>query len=350
MVPMDGGKMNGLPGGGLRRRAVLKLIAATGTGLALSQATSRLAAALNNRGHPPAVIWVNQGGDDLNLLSLLGAEAPAFMDLVTQSWNLVSQQALVPTGFDPSRVRLTQAPIAVVETIPPPEALTEGPGKVFRVRLEKAKAAILVGTDACYGGATGSADRVADFERLCRRLKTPVIKLPGLPVPPHHLVGVLAHLEWFGFPNLDRHRRPVVYYGKTVCQTCERRTDLERGALAGAFGEPGCLLALGCKGPITHNTCSTLRWNSGENWCVGAGGPCTGCSEPGYPNHGGLGLYGALTRADGLERPGFWNRMEGAGFALLALAGAGALLQLVRSALFGGTERPQSTPSHRREG
>ena len=97
-------------------------------------------------------------------------------------------------------------------------------------------------------------------------------------LPPQHVVGVLAYLEYFGFPALDGHGRPLLYYGRTVCETCERRIDLDNGRFARSFGEEGCLLRLGCKGLVTHNSCSTARWNGGENWCVGVGGPCVGWS------------------------------------------------------------------------
>jgi [NiFe] hydrogenase small subunit len=39
---------------------------------------------------------------------------------------------------------------------------------------------------------------------------------------------------------------------------------------------------MGCKGPDTYNNCSTVMFNDGTNWPIGAGHPCIGCSEPGF--------------------------------------------------------------------
>ncbi len=314
----------------LSRRQLFQLIAAAASGAALLQGTQRLAAALTAQPNPPILLWLNDGGDDLSLLPLLGQQVPHFLELVALQWNVQAFDAVLPTRRDLGTLELPGAPIFVVERLPPPEALDAAAGSPLAARLATAKAAILLGTDACYGGFTEDPARVAHFEGVCRQLKTPLIRLPGVPPPPHHLVGLLAHLEFFGFPPLDASGRPLLYYGETVCITCERRADLDAGHFALAFGESGCLLKLGCKGLVTHNTCSTARWNNGENWCVGAGGPCTGCSEPGYPDHGGIGLYGRLTGGAEGARPVLWGVVEQIGYGLAGLAGAGLLLQSLR--------------------
>ena len=43
-------------------------------------------------------------------------------------------------------------------------------------------------------------------------------------------------------------------------------------------------MSLGCKGPVTHADCPIRLWNHGTNWCIGAGSPCIGCCEPGFPD------------------------------------------------------------------
>lgn len=320
------------------RREVLKWIAASASGMALLQSTRGLARALVSQEDPPALVWLNEGGDDLNLLTLLGQQVPSFLELVTLHWDLRSHSGLLPTGFPAIPSRSNFAPIIVAERLPAAEALAEalaeGSTSPLPGLLKRAKAAVLLGTDACFGGIVTSREDVAAFGEACRRWKTPLIKLPGVPVPPHHLVGVLAHMEYFGFPRLDRHGRPLVYYGSTVCSRCERRGALESGRFAGRFGESGCLLHLGCKGQIAYNSCSISRWNDGENWCVGAGGPCTACAEPGYPDHGGLGLYGALSGSVGGVRLPLWGSLEGFGYALLGLTGFGFFLQLLRRLFF----------------
>jgi NiFe/NiFeSe hydrogenase small subunit C-terminal len=314
----------------LSRRDLFRLLTVSVSGAALLQATERLAAAVASQPNPPILLWLNDGGDDLSLLPLLGQQVPGFLELVTQQWNVQALDAVLPLRGAAEGQDVGGAPILVVERMPPLAALDGPADSPLLTRLASAKAAILLGTDACYGGFTGDPAAVARFGKLCRQLKTPLIRLPGVPPPPHHLVGVLAHLEFFGFPSLDAHGRPVLYYGRTVCVTCERRVDLDEGRFAPAYGQGGCLLKLGCKGLITHNTCSTARWNNGENWCVGAGGPCTGCSEPGYPDHGGVGLYGRLIGGAEGVRPVLWGAVENIGYGMLGLAGLGLGLQALR--------------------
>jgi len=63
------------------------------------------------------------------------------------------------------------------------------------------------------------------------------------------------------------------------------------------LGQPGCLNSLGCNGQNTSADCAVRQWNAGEklgedgvvgvvgeNWCIGAGGPCLGCTEPTFPD------------------------------------------------------------------
>jgi hydrogenase small subunit len=331
----------------LSRRELIKLIAMGASGAVLLQSTQRLAAALTAQPIPPLLLWINDGGDDLGLLPLLGQQVPHFLQLVALQWNVQELDALLPTARGADAEALGTAPILVIERMPPTTALDPTTGSPLAQRLAAAKAAILLGTDACYGGFTTDPGDVAHFDKVCRQLKTPVIRLPGLPPPPHHLVGTLAHLELFGFPALDSQGRPTLYYSQTVCTACERRADLDAGRFALAFGQPGCLLKLGCKGLITHNTCSTARWNNGENWCVGAGGPCTGCSEPGYPDHGGVGLYGRLIGGAEGARPVLWGAVESLGYGVLGLAGLGFALQSLRRWLLPPPEPP--TAARRRE-
>ena len=73
----------------------------------------------------------------------------------------------------------------------------------------------------------------------------------------------------------------------TVTCECGKQYQVKHehaGKFAKSFGEPGCLYELGCKGPVTYADCPKRMWNSGTNWCVGAGSPCHGCVEPDFPD------------------------------------------------------------------
>lgn len=321
----------------------MKWIAATATGVGVLQATGQLASALTGTKNPPALIWVNEYGSDLNLLSLLGNVLPGFLELVHLHWNILAYDALTPTLYN-SQIRTNNlAPVMVVEQISPSMVEETASGNPLLSQIQACKAIIQLGTEACFGGMTLPPERVTRFDKLCKKLNTSVIKLPGIPTPPHHLVGILAHLEFLEFPRLDGHRRPLIYYGESVCLHCEHRADLQRGRYADDFGEQGCLLNLGCKGPITHNSCSKALWNGGQNWCVGAGSPCTGCAEPGYPDHGGMGLQGRLTSPNGSFQNGVWGSVGLAGWGVLGVVGAGVALQTIRK-IFTTRENDSAIP------
>jgi hydrogenase small subunit len=44
----------------------------------------------------------------------------------------------------------------------------------------------------------------------------------------------------------------------------------------------GCLIEMGCKGPVTHNACTKIKWNQGVSFPMMAGHGCIGCSEPDF--------------------------------------------------------------------
>jgi len=154
-----------------------------------------------------------------------------------------------------------------------------------------AMAVVGLGTCAAFGGIPAGAPNptgaVSIAELLAReKIDTPVINIPGCPPHPDWLVGTLAAVMRYGLDavEVDEIGRPMVYFGRLVHETCPRRADFDAGKFARNFGEPGCLYELGCKGPVTYADCPTRMWNSGTNWCVGAGSPCHGCVEPDFPD------------------------------------------------------------------
>jgi len=154
-----------------------------------------------------------------------------------------------------------------------------------------AMAVVALGTCAAYGGIPAGnpnpTGAVGVAELLAREgIDTPVINIPGCPPHPDWLVGSLAAVMRYGLDAVetDDIGRPKVYFGQLVHETCPRRADFDAGKFARNFGEPGCLYELGCKGPVTYADCPTRMWNSGTNWCVGAGSPCHGCVECDFPD------------------------------------------------------------------
>jgi hydrogenase small subunit len=173
---------------------------------------------------------------------------------------------------------------------------------------------IAVGTCAAFGGLpmaspnpTGARD-IASLMRDGEVSSRPLVNLPGCPPIPEAIAAVLLHyLVFEDFPELDELRRPRVFYGATVHEHCGRYHHFVEGRFAERFDGEGarrgwCLLRLGCRGPLTHNACPTLRWNQQTAYPIEAGHPCLGCSEPGFWDRGGF--YRALRTETAPEEAG----------------------------------------------
>ena len=155
-----------------------------------------------------------------------------------------------------------------------------------------AMAVLAVGTCAAYGGVAAAQPNPSGAMGIGELLKTlgiptPVVNIPGCPCHPDWFIGTVARVLLYGLPKpqeLDENGRLKAYFGKSVHNRCINRDYLDEGAFATKFGEVGCLLELGCKGPFTYADCPVCQWNSGVNWCVSANAPCMGCTQPGFPD------------------------------------------------------------------
>lgn len=155
-----------------------------------------------------------------------------------------------------------------------------------------ALAVMAVGTCAAYGGVAAAKPNPSGAVGVGELLKqlqiaTPVINIPGCPCHPEWFIGTVARVLLFGLPKpseVDEYGRLKIYFGKTIHSRCINRDALDEGVFATNFGEPGCLLEIGCKGPFAYGDCTVRQWNSGVNWCIAANAPCMGCTEPGFPD------------------------------------------------------------------
>lgn len=155
-----------------------------------------------------------------------------------------------------------------------------------------AAAVVSVGTCSSFGGIpagkpnpTGAKSVKAVLDEA--KIDVPVINVPGCPPHPDWIVGTLAQVLIGGLPgpeDIDDDGRPLAFYGSLIHENCPRRASFDEGKFAQKFGDTGCLHELGCKGPVTYADCPTRLWNGGVNWCVGAGGPCMGCTQPEFPD------------------------------------------------------------------
>jgi hydrogenase small subunit len=156
-----------------------------------------------------------------------------------------------------------------------------------------------VGTCASFGGlpkANPNPTGAVSIGTLMSQLgiAKPLINVSGCPPMAEVITGVILYYLASGMPALDRLRRPKVYYGETVHEDCYRRERFEEGPWPQGFDDAasrqgGCLYMLGCKGPVTHNACSRIRWNQGTSFPMMSGHGCLGCSEPDFWDRMNLG-------------------------------------------------------------
>jgi hydrogenase small subunit len=121
-----------------------------------------------------------------------------------------------------------------------------------------------------------------------------VINVPGCPPIAEVMTGVLTYILTFGkLPELDRLGRPKMFYGQTIHDKCDRRASFDAGRFVEAWDDEGarngwCLYKMGCRGPVTHNSCSITKWNGGVSFPIGSGHGCIGCSEANFWDDGPL--------------------------------------------------------------
>jgi len=146
------------------------------------------------------------------------------------------------------------------------------------------------GIPAAYGNVTGSMS-VMDFLGKDYRSTTglSVINIPGCaPVGDNFtdaVQAILLFLQGLGpLPEFDELGRPVWQFAETVHQRCVRAGYYEEGTFAKEFGDKECLVEIGCWGPVVQCNITEKGAVGHMGGCMNAGGPCIGCTMPGFPD------------------------------------------------------------------
>ena len=161
-----------------------------------------------------------------------------------------------------------------------------------------ASAVLAVGTCAAYGGIPAMRGNPTGAMSLrdylgpgwTSRLGIPTVNLPGCPVQPDNMAQVLLHLALHiagvePMFSLDDHGRPQWLFGRTVQESCGRAGFAEQGEFAQTPDDSrGCLVKIGCKGPVVKCNVPIRRWVGGVGGCPNVGGICIGCTMPGFPD------------------------------------------------------------------
>jgi hydrogenase small subunit len=147
-----------------------------------------------------------------------------------------------------------------------------------------AKYVVAIGTCASFGGPSGARPNLTGSMGVRDVLKRQVINVSGCPINPDWFVGTLAHLIFYGMPDLDEFGRPKVFYGFTIHRHCQRRSYFDRDVFAQKLGDIECMFSLGCVGPRTGADCPYRLWVNHVSWPVKANTPCIGCTNADFPD------------------------------------------------------------------
>jgi hydrogenase small subunit len=160
-----------------------------------------------------------------------------------------------------------------------------------------AAAVIAIGTCATWGGIpaadgnpTGS---MSVMDMLGKEYRSafglPVINVPGCAPLGDNFTETVALLLLFlngkaPLPEFDEVGRPLWVLGETVHRKCPRAGWYEEGIFAREYGEQECLVEIGCWGPVVNCNITERGAVGHMGGCMVAGGPCIGCTMPGFPD------------------------------------------------------------------
>uniref|UniRef100_UPI0040486759 hydrogenase small subunit n=1 Tax=Aliarcobacter sp. TaxID=2321116 RepID=UPI0040486759 len=290
---------------GVNRRDFMKWVSATTATLMLPPMFAPLVAEATELMNRVPVIWIELQDCAGNTEALLRSSAPTVDDLLFDVLSLEFHHALMASAGHDAEHQLEDAIdhfkgkylLFVEGSIPTGmngNYGTIGPaGETFQehlIRLAKDSAAVVaVGTCATFGGVPAAAPNPTGAVGVMDLVKgKPIVNIPACPANPANMVGVILHYVLTGqIPELDSLLRPKFAFGYRIHDNCERRAHFDAGEFVEEWGDEGakhnwCLYKVGCKGPMTFNNCSIIRYNEGTNWPIGVGRGCIGCSEPDF--------------------------------------------------------------------
>lgn len=283
----------------MQRREFIKLGATCAALMGLStKLAPELAHGLARAGEEnKSILWLQGQSCSGCSVSLLNAEQPTFFQIITQSISLQFHSVLSAATGEVAQntveniIQSRNYYLVAEGSLPEgmPEACTFG-GDYFQDLLRRAaensEAVISAGTCAAFGGIPAADGNKTGAVSVTKYLQgqniNSVINIPGCPMHPDWMTGVIAHLTTWGVPELDEKHRPKTFFGQTVHDNCPRYAYYAQEQFARHPGETGCLFLVGCLGPITKSDCTLRKWNEGINHCIDANAPCAGCASEGF--------------------------------------------------------------------
>ncbi len=290
---------------GVNRRDFMKWASATTATLMLPPMFTPLVAEATELMNRVPVIWIELQDCAGNSEALLRSSAPTVDDLLFDVLSLEFHETIMAASGHQADAQLEDAIehfkgkylLFVEGAIPTAMNGQYGTigasGETFQEHLMRlsndAAAVVAVGSCATFGGIPAAAPNPTGAVGVMDLVKgKPVINIPACPANPANMVGVVLHFVLTGqVPELDSLLRPKFAFGYRIHDNCERRAHFDAGEYVEEWGDEGaknnwCLYKMGCKGPMTFNNCSIIRYNEGANWPIGVGRGCIGCSEPDF--------------------------------------------------------------------
>lgn len=161
----------------------------------------------------------------------------------------------------------------------------------------RAMAVVAIGTCSAYGGipamkgnptgAMGVPDYLGwDWKSTAG---IPIVCVPGCPVQPDSFMETLTYLLYQAgglapMIPLDEQLRPTWLFQQTAHEGCDRGGYYESADFASVYGDPQCVVKLGCFGPVVNCNVPKRGWINGVGGCPNVGGICIGCTMPGFPD------------------------------------------------------------------
>lgn len=345
---------------GIERRDFMKWVSATTAMLMLPASFTPLVAEATLLMNRAPVIWLELQDCAGNSEALLRSDGPKIDEIVLDIISLEFHEALQAASGHQAEKQLDEAMehfhgkylLFVEGSIPMgidgQYGTIGATGETFHDHLQRcakgAAAIVAVGSCATFGGIPAAAPNPTEAVGVMDIVKgKPIINIPACPANPANMVGVILHYILTGqVPELDSLLRPKFAFGYRIHDNCERRAHFDAGEYVEEWGDEGaknnfCLYKVGCKGPMTFNNCSIVRYNEGVNWPIGVGRGCIGCSEPDFWDKY---AYERPMAQANIKAPtgGVEKTVDEFGLGLLTAAGIGIGIHAAASAFAGKKE------------
>jgi hydrogenase small subunit len=339
---------------GITRRSFLKFCSLTAASLGLGEAGAQeIAKALQTKPRTP-VIWLHGLECTCCTESFIRSAHPLAKDVVLSMISLDYDDTLMAAAGYQAEEALEETIkkykgnyILAVEGNPPlgDDGVYCIPGgRPFVEKLKHvakdAKAIISWGSCASWGCVQAAKPNPTTAVPVHKVIfDKPIIKVPGCPPIAEVMTGVVTYVLTFDrLPEMDAQGRPKMFYSVRVHDKCYRRPNFDAGQFVEKFDDAAarqghCLYKVGCKGPVTYNACSAIRWNEGLSFPIQSGHGCIGCSEDDFWDKGSFYDHLTTIRPPGVGGLGIEGTATQFGVAAVGVAGAALAAHAAVSAI-----------------